>query len=120
MCLMGSIQGALYAVCTVRDWNQWKLGWNVRLLAVAYVGTMGSALFVFLISWAVRLKGPLYAATFNPLGLVLVAVVGSLLLDEKLHLGRAKEMKQQTQESNETVEDEQEHEGTETPVIILD
>ncbi|TYG74756.1 hypothetical protein ES288_D04G207900v1 [Gossypium darwinii] len=137
MCLMGSIQGALYAVCTVRDWNQWKLGWNVRLLAVAYVGTMGSALFVFLISWAVRLKGPLYAATFNPLGLVLVAVVGSLLLHEKLHLGsiigglmiicgvymvlwgRAKEMKQQTQESNETVEDEQEH-GTETPVIILD
>ncbi|MBA0631111.1 hypothetical protein Godav_003137, partial [Gossypium davidsonii] len=115
MCLMGSIQGALYALCTVRDWNQWKLGWNVRLLAVAYVGTMGSALFVFLISWAVRLKGPLYAAIFNPLGLVLVAVVGSLLLDEKLHLGRAKEMKQQTQESNETVEDKQEHEGTETP-----
>ncbi|MBA0726938.1 hypothetical protein Golax_002729 [Gossypium laxum] len=29
MCLMGSIQGALYAVCTVRDWNQWKLGWNL-------------------------------------------------------------------------------------------
>ncbi|MBA0782155.1 hypothetical protein Gotri_003018 [Gossypium trilobum] len=120
MCLMGSIQGALYALCTVRDWNQWKLGWNVRLLAVAYVGTMGSALFVFLISWAVRLKGPLYAAIFNPLGLVLVAVVGSLLLDEKLHLGRAKEMKQQTHEPNETVEDKQEHEGTETPVIILD
>ncbi|MBA0751072.1 hypothetical protein Gogos_002440 [Gossypium gossypioides] len=49
---------------------------------------MGSALFVFLISWAVRLKGPLYAAIFNPLILVLVAVVRSLLLDEKLHLGR--------------------------------
>ncbi|MBA0726940.1 hypothetical protein Golax_002730 [Gossypium laxum] len=29
MCLMGSIQGALYAVYTVRDWNQWKLGWNL-------------------------------------------------------------------------------------------
>ncbi|MBA0666834.1 hypothetical protein Goklo_003197, partial [Gossypium klotzschianum] len=87
MCLMGSIQGALYAVCTVRDWNQWKLGWNVRLLAVAFVGIMGSALLVFLVSWAVRLKGPLYAAIFNPLGLVFVAIVGSLLLDEKLHLG---------------------------------
>ncbi|XP_052485064.1 WAT1-related protein At1g68170-like [Gossypium raimondii] len=142
MCLMGSIQGALYAVCTVGDWNQWKLGWNVRLLAVAFVGIMGSSLFVFLVSWAVRLKGPLYIAIFNPLGLVLVAVVGSLLHDEKLHLGsiigglmiicgvymvlwgRAKVMKQQTQvdeESNEIVEDEQEHEGTETPpVIILD
>ncbi|MBA0631110.1 hypothetical protein Godav_003136, partial [Gossypium davidsonii] len=66
MCLMGSIQGALYAVCT---------------------GIMGSALLVFLVSWAVRLKGPLYAAIFNPLGLVFVAIVGSLLLDEKLHLG---------------------------------
>ncbi|MBA0820769.1 hypothetical protein Gohar_027937, partial [Gossypium harknessii] len=50
-------------------------------------GIMGSALFVFLVSWAVRLKGPLYAVIFNPLGLVLVAIVGSLLLDEKLHLG---------------------------------
>ncbi|MBA0818450.1 hypothetical protein Gohar_021673, partial [Gossypium harknessii] len=48
---------------------------------------MESALFVLLVSWAIRLKGPLYAAIFNPLGLVLVAVVGSLLLDEKLHLG---------------------------------
>ncbi|KAH1040494.1 hypothetical protein J1N35_042237 [Gossypium stocksii] len=156
MCLMGSIQGALYAVCTVRDWNQWKLGWNVRLLAVAFVGIIGSALFVFLISWAVRLKGPLYPAIFNPLGLVLVAIVGSLLLDEKLHLGsiigglmiacevyvvlwgKAKEMKQKTQlvpvstvdeESNEIEEDkrsenketdeEQEHEGTETPPVII-
>ncbi|MBA0751073.1 hypothetical protein Gogos_002441 [Gossypium gossypioides] len=51
-------------------------------------GIMGSTLFVFLVSWVVRLKGPLYAIIFNPLGLVLVAVVGSLLLDEKLHLGR--------------------------------
>ncbi|MBA0635486.1 hypothetical protein Godav_029624, partial [Gossypium davidsonii] len=50
-------------------------------------GIMRSALFVFLVSWAVRLKGPLYAVIFNPLGLVLVAIVGSLLLDEKLHLG---------------------------------
>ncbi|TYH23049.1 hypothetical protein ES288_A04G179500v1 [Gossypium darwinii] len=140
MCLMGSVQGALYAVCTVRDWNQWKLGWNVRLLAVAFVGIIGSALYVLLLSWAVKLKGPLYAAIFNPLGLVLVAIVGSLLLDEKLHLGsiigglmivcgvyvvlwgKATEMKQKTlsvpvptvdQESNEIEEDEQrENTGT--------
>ncbi|MBA0669397.1 hypothetical protein Goklo_024206, partial [Gossypium klotzschianum] len=56
-------------------------------LWVIIQGIMESALFVFLVSWAIRLKGPLYAAIFNPLGLVLVAVVGSLLLDEKLHLG---------------------------------
>ncbi|KAE8702256.1 hypothetical protein F3Y22_tig00110485pilonHSYRG00146 [Hibiscus syriacus] len=109
------LQGALIALCTVRDWSQWKLGWNVRLLAVAYVGIMGSALLVFLVSWAVRMMGPLYASIFNPLGLVFVAILGSLLLDEKLYVGsivgglmivcgvyvvlwgKAKEAKQKTQ-----------------------
>ncbi|XWS55190.1 hypothetical protein CRYUN_Cryun10bG0153300 [Craigia yunnanensis] len=114
-CLMGSIQGSVFALCTEKDWSQWKLGWNVRFLAVAFNGIIGSALMVFLISWGVHLRGPLYASIFNPLGLVFVAIVGSLLLDEKLHLssiiggilivcglylvlwGKAKEMKQQTQ-----------------------
>ncbi|XP_039002838.1 WAT1-related protein At1g25270-like [Hibiscus syriacus] len=115
MCVTGGLQGALIALCTVRDWSQWKLGWNVRLLAVAYVGIMGSALLVFLVSWAVRMMGPLYASIFNPLGLVFVAILGSLLLDEKLYVGsivgglmivcgvyvvlwgKAKEAKQKTQ-----------------------
>ncbi|KAK9001543.1 hypothetical protein V6N11_083325 [Hibiscus sabdariffa] len=131
MCIMGAIQGAVFALCTVRDWSQWRLGWNVRLLAVAYVGIMGSALLVFLISWAVRLMGPLYASIFNPLGLVFVAIVGSLLLDEKLHLGsiiggimivcgvyvvlwgKAKEMKQKTQLVPAPAIDGDSHEATE-------
>lgn len=33
---MASIQAVGFALCTERDWTQWKLGWNVRLLAVAY------------------------------------------------------------------------------------
>ncbi|GMJ06959.1 Usually multiple acids move in and out Transporters 24 [Hibiscus trionum] len=131
MCVMGAIQGVVFALCTVRDWSQWRLGWNVRLLAVAYVGIMGSALLVFLISWAVRLMGPLYASIFNPLGLVFVAIVGSLLLDEKLHLGsiiggimivcgvyvvlwgKAKEMKQKTQLVPEPTVDGDSHEAKE-------
>ncbi|XP_021286739.1 WAT1-related protein At1g68170 [Herrania umbratica] len=87
MCIMGSIQGTIVALCTERDWSQWKLGWNIRLLSVAFAGIMGSALMVFLVSWGIRLRGPLYASIFNPLGLVFVAIAGSLILDEKLHLG---------------------------------
>ncbi|EOX97421.1 Mtn21-like protein, putative isoform 2 [Theobroma cacao] len=77
-------------------------------------GIMGSAFMVFLVSWGIRLRGPLYASIFNPLGLVFVAIAGSLILDEKLHMGsilggilivcglyvvlwgKAKEMKQNT------------------------
>ncbi|EOX97420.1 hypothetical protein QUC31_015698 [Theobroma cacao] len=114
MCIMGSIQGTIVALCTERDWSQWKLGWNIRLLTVAFAGIMGSAFMVFLVSWGIRLRGPLYASIFNPLGLVFVAIAGSLILDEKLHMGsilggilivcglyvvlwgKAKEMKQNT------------------------
>ncbi|OVA16861.1 Drug/metabolite transporter [Macleaya cordata] len=87
MCLMGSIQSVGFALCTERDWTQWKLGWNIRLLAVAYTGILASGLMVTLIAWCVHVRGPLFVSIFNPLMLVLVAIAGSILLDEKLHLG---------------------------------
>lgn len=43
---------------------------------------------MMVMSWCISLKGPLFASVFNPLMLVIVAVLGSFLLDEKLHLGR--------------------------------
>ncbi|KAK0589949.1 hypothetical protein LWI29_020497 [Acer saccharum] len=87
MCLMGSIQATVYALCIEKDRDQWKLGWNIRLLTVVYAGVGASGLMVTLISWCVRKRGPLFVSVFNPLMLVVVAFIGSFLLDEKLHLG---------------------------------
>lgn len=36
MSLMASIQSVVFALCKERDWNQWKLGWDIRLLAALY------------------------------------------------------------------------------------
>lgn len=36
MCVMGAIQAVVFALCMEKDWSQWKLGWNIRLLTVAY------------------------------------------------------------------------------------
>lgn len=36
MSVMASIQAVVYALCTEKDWSQWKLGWNIRLLTVVY------------------------------------------------------------------------------------
>lgn len=36
MSLSGSLLSIVYALCLERDWSQWRLGWNVRLLTVAY------------------------------------------------------------------------------------
>ncbi|XP_062178028.1 WAT1-related protein At1g25270-like [Alnus glutinosa] len=87
MCMMGAIQAVAFALCMEKDWSQWKLGWNIRLLTVVYSGVVGSGLMVIFIAWCVHTRGPLFVSVFNPLMLVLVAVMGSLLLDEKLHLG---------------------------------
>lgn len=48
---------------------------------------MNSGIAVTLIAWCVKMGGPLFVAVFQPLLLVMVAHAGSLLLDEKLHLG---------------------------------
>ncbi|KAK4405082.1 WAT1-related protein [Sesamum angolense] len=85
--VMGSVQAVVFALCTVRDRSQWKLGWNLRLLSVSYMGIVASGLMWAFIMSCVRMRGPLFVSVFNPLLLVIVALAGSLLLNEKLHLG---------------------------------
>ncbi|XP_057746681.1 WAT1-related protein At1g68170-like [Arachis stenosperma] len=67
--------------------NQWKLDWNIRLLASAYSGIVGSGVVFLIIAWCIQMRGPLLAFIFNPVMLMLVAVVASFMLDEKLYLG---------------------------------
>ncbi|XP_054800505.1 WAT1-related protein At1g25270-like [Prosopis cineraria] len=83
---MGAIQAIVFALCMERDWNQWKLGWNVRLLAVLIAGIIASGMLVVM-AWCVRMRGPVFASAFTPLMLVIVALAASLTLNEKLYLG---------------------------------
>ncbi|KAI4299036.1 hypothetical protein L6164_032531 [Bauhinia variegata] len=87
MSIMASAQSVVFALCLERDWNQWKLGWNIRLLTAAYSGIVTSGLVAVLISWFTHLKGPLFVSIFNPLCLIIAALASSLVLQEKLHLG---------------------------------
>ncbi|XP_047340148.1 WAT1-related protein At1g68170-like [Impatiens glandulifera] len=85
--IMAAIQSVVYALCTERDWNQWKLGWNIRLLSASYCGIIASSVAYTLIGWCIQMRGPVYVSIFNPLMLVIVTILGSLILDEKLHVG---------------------------------
>ncbi|KAK7328222.1 hypothetical protein VNO77_22324 [Canavalia gladiata] len=87
MCFWGSLLSLVFALCSERDWTQWRLGWNIRLLTVAYSGIVVSGMMVVVISWCIRMRGPLFASVFNPLMLVVVALAGSTMLNEKLHVG---------------------------------
>ncbi|XP_022150311.1 WAT1-related protein At1g25270-like [Momordica charantia] len=84
---MGFAQSLIVGLCTERDWDQWRLGFNIRLLSAAYSGIVTSGVVIALISWCVSKKGPLFVSSFNPLAIVVIAIAGCLVLDEKLHLG---------------------------------
>ncbi|XP_054800972.1 WAT1-related protein At1g68170-like [Prosopis cineraria] len=86
MSLIAAILSTSFAFCLERDLTQWKLGWNIRLLTVAYAGIIVSGVMVVMMAWCLDMKGPLYVAAFNPLLLVFVAIAGFLMLDEKLYL----------------------------------
>ncbi|KAJ1402230.1 EamA domain [Sesbania bispinosa] len=87
MSLMGAIQATVFPLCVEKDWRQWRLGWSIRLLAAVYLEIVVSELVIIITTWCVQLRGPLFASIFNPLCLVVVAIAGSLLLDEKLTVG---------------------------------
>ncbi|PWA89704.1 nodulin MtN21 /EamA-like transporter family protein [Artemisia annua] len=84
---MGGVQALVYGLYTERHWGDWKLGWNFRLLTAVYTGVLASGLMFTLIAWCVQMRGPLFVSAFSPLMLVVVAIAGSFVLNESLHLG---------------------------------
>ncbi|KAI5385858.1 WAT1-related protein At1g25270 isoform X1 [Lathyrus oleraceus] len=87
MSIMGAIQATVIALCVERDWEQWKLRNNLRILAVIYPGIVASGLVVIAMAWCIKKRGPVFASIFSPLQLLLVVIAAYLILDEKLYLG---------------------------------
>ncbi|KAL6883643.1 hypothetical protein ACP4OV_011057 [Aristida adscensionis] len=86
-CLFGVIQSCLVAVAMERDHpSSWKLGLHLSLLAVSYSGIVGTGVCVYLQTWCVDMKGPVFLTMWNPLSLL--TAFCSSLLGETVHLGR--------------------------------
>lgn len=49
-----------------------------------------SGMVIAVNAWCVESRGPLFVSVFSPVALVLVALVGSFILNETLHVGRYK------------------------------
>ena len=49
---------------------------------------IGTLVMIPVIAWTSRVRGPIFVSSFFPLMLIMSAIFSSLLLDEKLHLGR--------------------------------
>ncbi|KAL7237698.1 hypothetical protein ACSBR2_003912 [Camellia fascicularis] len=88
ICLMASIECGIIGLCADRDISAWSLSPpGIRLFSSLYAGTMCTAAAFCLMSWCIQRKGPLYVSVFNPLLLIIVAILSWALLEEKLYVG---------------------------------
>ncbi|KAL0927366.1 hypothetical protein M5K25_001530 [Dendrobium thyrsiflorum] len=87
MCAMASIECFLIGVAIERDFHSWALDSNIRLASVLYIGLICSGFAVSLMTWVIEKRGPLFVSMFSPLQLIIVAILGWAILDEKLYVG---------------------------------
>ncbi|KAF5178157.1 Wat1-related protein [Thalictrum thalictroides] len=87
ICLFGSVQSCIVAVIFNRQPATWKLGWDLNLLTIIYCGTLNSGLVYYLQMWVISEKGPVFAAMFSPLLLVVVGIFSAIAFAEGLHIG---------------------------------
>ncbi|XP_058089590.1 WAT1-related protein At1g21890-like [Magnolia sinica] len=88
ICVMGMVQGAAVALVMERGAAVWSIGWDTRLLGPVYSGIVCSGIAYYVQGIVMKERGPVFVTAFNPLCMVIVAVLGSLILSEELRLGR--------------------------------
>ncbi|KAG5525029.1 hypothetical protein RHGRI_031648 [Rhododendron griersonianum] len=94
ICLMGAVQSAALTLVVEHHPGIWAIGWNSRLLAPVYtvrtehlLGIISSGITYYVQGLVMKTRGPVFVTAFNPLCMIIVAVLGSIILAEKIHLG---------------------------------
>lgn len=88
ICAMGAVQSGAIALVMEHSAQPWILGWDMRLLTVVYSGIMCSGVSYYIQGIVMKVKGPVFVTAFNPLGMIIVAIMGSIILAEEITLGR--------------------------------
>ncbi|KAK1403595.1 hypothetical protein POM88_003200 [Heracleum sosnowskyi] len=89
ICLMGTVEGAVVALVMERgNAAVWSLNLDTKLLAAVYSGVFCSGLAYYVQGIIMKDRGPVFVTAFNPLSMIIVAVLGSFILGEQMYLGR--------------------------------
>ncbi|XP_059630237.1 WAT1-related protein At4g08290-like [Cornus florida] len=87
ICLLGTVQSTAVTLMFEHHPGAWSIGWDSRLLAPVYTGVISSGITYYVQGLVMKTRGPVFVTAFNPLCMIIVAVLGSVILAEKLHLG---------------------------------
>ncbi|XP_071696987.1 WAT1-related protein At2g37460-like isoform X2 [Rutidosis leptorrhynchoides] len=89
ICLLGTVEGAIVAFVMERGKTKvWAINWDASLVATLYSGVVCSGLAYYIQGLIMKDKGPVFVTAFTPLGMIIVAVMGSIILAEQMYLGR--------------------------------
>ncbi|KAM3244110.1 hypothetical protein ACQJBY_055806 [Aegilops geniculata] len=88
ICGMGSLMsGAVALVAERANTHAWVIALDNRLLTVVYAGIVCSGVAYYLQGVVSRQRGPVFVTAFNPLCMIITAVMGSIILKEEITLG---------------------------------
>ncbi|XP_010241703.1 PREDICTED: WAT1-related protein At5g64700-like [Nelumbo nucifera] len=86
-CFLSTIQSFVIAIAFERNLDQWKLRWDVGLVATAYCGLVVTGLTFYLQAWCIEKKGPVFLAMSTPLSFIITIICSTFLLGELISLG---------------------------------
>ncbi|KAK6228559.1 hypothetical protein SCA6_000899 [Theobroma cacao] len=87
VCFVGTLQAIVVTFVMERKTSAWQIGWDMNLLAAAYAGIVTSSISYYVQGMVIKKRGPVFATAFSPLMMIIVAIMGSFILAEKIFLG---------------------------------
>lgn len=86
-CFFGVIQFLAIAAFVETDIDKWKVHSGGELFTILYAGLVGSGISFSLQIWCIDRGGPLFAAVFQPVQTLAVAIMASIILGDQLYSG---------------------------------
>ncbi|KAL4575121.1 hypothetical protein LXL04_021962 [Taraxacum kok-saghyz] len=88
ICMMGALEGSILTLVAENgNASVWAVNWDIKLFAAIYSGIVCSGCAYYISGLVMQQRGPVFVTAFNPLGMVIIAILGSCILAEKLNLG---------------------------------
>ncbi|XP_022744099.1 WAT1-related protein At5g07050-like [Durio zibethinus] len=87
VCFVGTLQAIAVTFVMEHKASVWRIGWDMNLLAAAYAGIVTSSISYYVQGLVIKKRGPVFATAFSPLMMIIVAIMGSFILSEKIFLG---------------------------------
>ncbi|KAJ6426026.1 hypothetical protein OIU84_026580 [Salix udensis] len=87
VCFLGTLQSIAVTFVMEHKPSAWTIGWDMNLLAAAYAGIVTSSISYYVQGLIMQKTGPVFVTSFSPLMMIIVAIMGSFILAEKIYVG---------------------------------